>query len=133
LAVAFVVLEGGSVAGAGVGSLFSFLGFRRCRFASWESSAAGVAATFFGVGVEAFAVCSFDSTTPPADPALPCSAWLGVAAFLDLGCFVGVAVVELGPGDEGLEAMIPGTLSNVLLKEVRGYGWISSSQLYDAL
>jgi hypothetical protein len=95
-------------AGVELGSLFSFLGLRFWVFApeAAVSSTAGVVAAFFaGVGV--FAVVSFGTMTPPADPALPCSC-VGVAAFLDRACLAGVAIVELGPGDEGFDAMMYG-------------------------
>jgi hypothetical protein len=98
-------------AGVEVGSLFSFLGLRFWVFApAAVSSTAGVVAAFFA-GV--FAAGSFGNMTP--DPALPCSACAGVAAFLDRACLAGVAVVELGPGDEGFDAMMYGVSLGRLL------------------
>jgi len=95
------------------GSLFNFLGFFFGVFAADAAvaSAVGAAAFFFAVDVEGFDFVSFGKSTPPADPALPCSAVLSEAAFLDRACFAGVACVGFGAGDEGLEAMIVVVLS----------------------
>jgi hypothetical protein len=91
-----------------VGSLFNFLGFFFGVFAATAAAASvpGVAADFFADDAEAFAGASFGNTTPPADPALPCSVWVGVAAFLDRVCLVGVAGVALGAGNEGLDTIV---------------------------
>ena len=94
--------------GVADGSLFNFLGFRFGVFAADAVVlfVVGAASVFFAVDIEGFVLASFGKSTPPADPALPCSAVLAVAAFLDRACFAGVVGVGFGAGDEGLDAMI---------------------------
>jgi hypothetical protein len=91
-----------------VGSLFNFLGFFFGVFAAAAvtSSVLVDAAAFFVDDVEAFAAGSCGNITPPADPALPCSVWLGVTAFLERACLAGVADVALGPGDDDFDAIV---------------------------
>jgi hypothetical protein len=91
--------------------LFNFLGFFFCVFdaVAVTLSVLGATAAFFVDDAGTFADISFGNTTPPADPALPCSVWLGVAAFLDRACLIGVAGVAgvaLGPGEDGLAAIL---------------------------
>jgi hypothetical protein len=67
----------------------------------------------FGVDVLLLlASFSFSSTMPPAEPARPASA-VGAAAFLDLVCFAGVVVARLGPGEDGLVAMMAHSFSRI--------------------
>jgi hypothetical protein len=102
------VVDFAASADVDVGSLFNFLGFFFVVFAATAeaSSVLGMAAGFFAEDAEAFTEASFGNTTPPADPALPCSVWLGVVAFLDRVCLVGVAGVALSAGNDGLDAIV---------------------------
>lgn len=108
----FVAADFAVPAGVEVGSLFNFLGFFFCVFdaAAVTSSVLGATTAFLDDDAETFAEESFGKTTPPADPALPCSDWLGVAAFLDRACLIGVAGVALGSGDDGLTAIVSNRL-----------------------
>jgi hypothetical protein len=108
------VLVGACFDGAGVvGSWFSFLGLRRGLVAVEVGSEVAVSLAAFGVVVGIFVAAfgvfgdfvlvSLSRSTPPADPALPCSV---VVTFLDLAGFAADAGVGFGPGDEDFEAMM---------------------------
>lgn len=96
--------------GVEVGLLLSFLGFLLGVFTSAAvvstEGRIAAAAIFFEGEVDALATFPFGKTTPPAEPALPCSAWLGGVPFRDLICFAGAAGFALGPGDADLEPMM---------------------------
>lgn len=97
--------------GVEVGLLLSFLGFLLGVFTSavvvLTEGRTDAAVVFFEGEVDALITFPFGKTTPPAEPALPCSAWLGGVPFRDLVCFTGATGFALGPGDADLEPMIP--------------------------